>query len=42
MLSNLNIYLALGFSLYIYLMDVKQTTDMDYMEERLKKLEEKE
>jgi len=32
--------LAAGISFYIYLMDVKQSSENDYLEEKIKKLED--
>ena len=39
-LTDFNTWLAAGISFYIYLMDVIQASTNDYLEEKIKKLEE--
>ena len=38
--TDVNTWLAVGISFYIYLMDVGQATTNDYLEEKIKKLED--
>jgi hypothetical protein len=39
--TDINTWLAAGISFYIYLMDVGQVSTNDYLEEKIKKLEDK-
>lgn len=39
--TEINIYLATVISFYIYLTEVKQSCENDYLDERIKYLEEK-
>ena len=38
--TNVSVWLAAGISFYIYLMDVRQSSENDYLEEKIKKLED--
>lgn len=38
--TSLNIWFAVGISFYIYLTDVTQSSKYDYLEDRIKKLED--
>lgn len=38
--TTVNIWLAAAISFYIYLMDVKQSSENEYLEEKIKKLED--
>jgi hypothetical protein len=39
-LTSIDVWLAVGISFYIYLNDVKQSSENDYLEEKIKKLED--
>ena len=38
--TTVNVWSAAGISFYIYLMDVRQSSENDYLEEKIKKLED--
>lgn len=38
--TTVSVWLAAGISFYIYLMDVRQSSENDYLEEKIKKLED--
>ncbi len=38
--TEINTWLAAGISFYIYLMDIRQSSENDYLEEKIKKLED--
>lgn len=39
-MTQINILASIGIALYIYFLDVKEQTDIDYLSEKIKKLED--